>query len=129
MGDEPSNMKPLLPGFMQYIGRARTLDDIEEANGISSKANRIFINTFLEYGSTILYKKWVTEPSLNRNVAEIERLFLVAGFNGCIESSDATCVSMLKCSALAHIIHKGFKLCVPSRTYNTTVDHSYRIFV
>ena len=56
-GELPSNMKILLLGVLHYIGRACTLDDVEEANGISREVNRIFLNCFIEYGSTsILYK-------------------------------------------------------------------------
>ena len=34
---------------------------------------------------------------------------------------------MLKCTQWSNNIHKGFKLNVPARTYNVTVDHSRRI--
>ena len=81
----------------------------------------------MEYGSTVLYKKWVIEPALNRNVSDMEKLFQIAGFDGCIGSSDATHVPMLKCPAWASNMNKGFKLNLPSRTYNATVDHSRRI--
>ena len=58
---------------------------------------------------------------------EQESVFRQAGFNGCIGSSDGTHVPMLKCSQWASNSHKGFKLNVPARTYNVTVDHSRRI--
>ena len=122
-----SNIKLLLLGSLRYIGRAWTFDDIEEANGISREINRVFLHCFLEYGSTILYKKWVLNPSLNANVNELEKLFRLAGFNGCIGSSDATHVGMLCCTSWAQILHKGFKLNIPSRTYNMTVDHTRKI--
>ena len=81
----------------------------------------------MEYGSTVLYKKWVTEPAINRNIIDQEKLFKIAGFDGCIGSTDATHVAMLKCPAWASNNNKGFKLNLPSRTYNATVDHSRRI--
>ena len=56
-----------------------------------------------------------------------EKLFKMAGFNGCIGSTDATHIGMLNCAAWAHIIHKGFKLNIPSRTYNMTVNHCHQI--
>ena len=61
------------------------------------------------------------------SVHEQESIFGQAGFNGCIGSSDATHIPMLKCPQWAHNNHKGFKLSVPARTYNVTVDHSRRI--
>ena len=127
VGDDSSNIKLLLLGVFRYIGRAWTMDDIEEANGISREVNRNFINTFLVYGSTILYNKWVIEPAINRNTSDQERLFRMAGFNGCIGSSDATHVGMLSCPAWTHNMHKGYKLNISSRTYNVTVDHSRKI--
>ena len=126
-GAEPSNIKLLLLGSLRYIGRAWTIDDIEEANGISSETNRQFLNCFIEYGSTFLYRKWVLDPAINQDICEQERLFRQAGFNGCIGSSDATHVGMLSCAIWAKIMHKGFKLNIPSRTYNMTVTHSRKI--
>ena len=81
----------------------------------------------MEYGSTILYRKWIVDASLNRDVSEQERLFRQAGFNGCIGSTDATHIGMLSCASWAQIMHKVFKLNIPSQTYNMTVDHCCRI--
>ena len=63
VGSSPSNIKLLVLGCLRYIGRAWTLDDIYEANGISIDTNRIFLKFFIEYGSTMLYQKWVLEPN------------------------------------------------------------------
>ena len=127
VGCYPSNLDLLLLGALRYIGRAWTLDDVCEANGISIDTNSVFLYRFMEYGSTVLYKKWVLEPSITNSVEYQEKFFRLAGFNGCIGSSDATHIPMLKCPQWAHIAHKGFKLSVPARTYNVTVDHSRRI--
>ena len=52
----------------------------------------------------------------------------MAGFNGCIGSSDAAHVGMISYTYWAHIMHKkGFKLNMPSRTYNATASHSRKI--
>ena len=126
-GKEPSNIKLLVLGALRYLGRAWTLDDIEESNGISREVNRVFINKFMEYGSKVLYKKWVIDPAINTHVSSQEKVFRMAGFNGCIASSDATHVGMLSCASWAHIMHKCFKLNIPSRTYNATVTHSRKI--
>ena len=124
VGDESSDLNLLLLGALRYIGRAWTLDDLEEANGISREVNRVFINTFVEYGSTVLYKKWVIDSTINTKISHLEKLFKEAGFNGCIGSIDATHVAMLSCPSWASIMHKGYKLNVPSRTYNMTVSHA-----
>ena len=127
VGVKPSDRKLLLLGVLRYIGRAWTLDDVAEANGISLFVNRDFLLCFLEYGSTVLYKKWVLDPASNINISERESIFRQAGFDGCIGSSDATHVAMLSCPYWAQNMHKGFKLHCPARTYNVTVDHTRRI--
>ena len=78
-GLKSSNLKLLLLGFLRYIGRGWTLDDVEESNGISREVNRIFLHPFFNYGSTVLYQKWITEPALNRNLCDQEKLFKMGG--------------------------------------------------
>ena len=127
VGDDSSDISLLLLGVLRYIGRVWTFDDVSESNGISSETNRRFLFAFMEYGSIVIYKKWIIDPSINRDIGEQEYLFRQAGFNGCIGSTDATHVAMLSGPAWAANSHKGFKLSVPSRTYNMTVDHCRRI--
>ena len=91
------DMKLLLLGCLRYIGQAWTLDDISEANGILISTNRLFLLRFIEYGSLFLYKKWVIDSKINRNVNKQESIFRMAGFNGCISLSDGTHIPMLKC--------------------------------
>ena len=86
----------------------------------------MFINTFLEYGSIVLYNKCVTDPATNCNVCDQKIIFRMAGFNGCIGSTYATHVAMLYCTTWASINHKGIELSIPSRNYNITVDRSRR---
>ena len=86
VGKSPSNMKLLLLGSLRYIGRGWTLDDIYEATGISINVNREFLKTFIEYGSSVLYKKYVSDPAIDIDVSEREKLFKLAGFDGCIGS-------------------------------------------
>ena len=81
----------------------------------------------MEYDSTVLYKKWVIDPRMNRDLNDQESIFRESGFNGCIGSSDATHNPMLKYAQWASNSHRGFKLSVPARTYNVTVNHSRRI--
>ena len=126
-GDKPSNIKLLLLGSLRYLGRSWTFDDVHEANGISREVNRNFFETFIEFGSSCLYKKHVIDVAKNITFSENEKLFKEAGFNGCIGSADATHVSMLKCASWASVNHKGFKLNHPARTYNLTVNHCRQI--
>ena len=127
VGDKPSNIKLLLLGALRYIGRGWTLDDIYKANGVSVDVNHVFLKCFISYGSIVLYKKYVLDPVQMIHVKEREELYAIAGFNGCIGSTDATHVPMLSCPLWASNSHKGFKLNLPARTYNVTVDHCRRI--
>ena len=61
------------------------------------------------------------------HVKESDELYAIAGFNGCIGSIDATHVPMLSYPLWESNSHKGFKLNLPARTYNVTVDHCRRI--
>ena len=65
-----------------------------------------------------------TDTSSARSLSIDQR---IAGLNGCIGSSDATHVPMLRCPHRARNSHKGFKLSVLARTRNVTCDHSGRI--
>ena len=84
----------------------------------------MFINTFLEYGSIVLYNKCVTDPTTNCNVCDQKIIFRMAGFNGCIGSTYATHFGMLSCTTQTSINHKGIKLSIPSRDYNIKIDIS-----
>ena len=122
-----SDIKILLLGSLRYLGRGWTFDDIEEATCISAECHRQFLNVFLVYGSTVLYNLHVTSPAFNTDVSEFEKLFALAGYNGCIGESDGTHVGMLSCASWATIAHLGPKLNIPSRSYNATVTHCRQI--
>ena len=124
VGDQPSNIKLLILGSLRYIGRSWTFDDVSEANGISREVNRKFFCSFIKYGSTVMYKKFVLDVPDSLNMNDHNALFSAAGMNGCMGSGDATNISMLNCPSWASISHKGFKLNLPARTYNLTVTHT-----
>ena len=61
VGVPSSDIKLLILSSLYYIERAWTLDDIEEANGISRECNRQFLHVFIQYGSSVLYRKLVLD--------------------------------------------------------------------
>lgn len=126
-GKPSSDIRLLLLGTLRYLGRAHTFDDACESTYISGDVHRVFFNTFLEYGSTVLYEKYVLSPLATMDKSRIEKLFNIAGLNGCYGSSDGTHIGLLSCPSWAFNNHKGFKLSVPSRNYNATVTHSKQI--
>ena len=127
IGNEPSDLRLLLMGTLRYIGRGLTFDDIEEFSFISGEVHRKFFCTFIEYGNTYLYNKYVVNPASDVDVSIFEKVFALAGFNGCIGSTDGTHVGMLQCPSWACINHSGHKLATPSRNYNATVTHAHQI--
>jgi len=127
IGNDPSDVRLLLLGTLRYMGRALTFDDIEEYSFISAEVHRNFFEAFLNYGSEILYKKYVEGPASNTNVSIFEKIFAMAGFNGACGSSDGTHIGMLQCPSWASVGHLGHKLATPSRNYNATVTHSHQI--
>ena len=127
VGSRPSDYRLLLLGTLRYLGRSLTFDDIEEYTFISGEVHRNFFSIFLEYGSTVLYQKHIIDPASKMDTSLLEKLFKLAGLNGCLGSGDGTHVGMQQCPSWAMINHKGFKLAIPSRNYNATVTHYHQI--
>ena len=78
------------------MGCAWTLEDVCEANTISVDTNKDFLKCLIEYGSSVLHKRWVLQPTRTMNVSDQEAIFYIARFNGCIGSSDNMHITMLK---------------------------------
>jgi hypothetical protein len=84
-------------GSLRYLGRGWTFDDVEENTAISKEVHRTFFHRFVEFGSTVLYDKYVLTPD-NINEAKTHmREFEEAGFPGCVGSLDATHITMDRC--------------------------------
>jgi hypothetical protein len=58
-GVQASDIQLLLLGTLRYLGRAHTFDDESESTYISGEVHRVLFTKFLEYGSTVLYEKYV----------------------------------------------------------------------
>ena len=127
IGDPHSDICLLVLGSLRHAGRAATFDDVEECSFISRDVQRVFFGQFIEYGSTVLYQRYVVNAASSADVGSFQRIFALAGFDGAMGSSDATQVGMLQCPSWAGINHKGFKLAIPSRNYNATVTHYRQI--
>lgn len=126
-GKEASPLSLLLLGALRYLGRGWTFDDIEEATAISEETHRQFFHTFIHYGSTVLFDKYVLTPA-TKDDADIHIFeFDLAGFPGCVSSTDATHIAMDCCAHKLRHVHTGFKLNLPSRTYNLSCNHRRRI--
>ena len=72
----------------------------------------------LKYGSTVLYEKYVFESiEKTTDSKRIEKLFKIAGFNGCVMDHPMELILVLYylVQDWAFNNHKGFKLAIPSR--------------
>ena len=124
---ETTPMTLLLLCALRYLGRALTVDDLEEYCGISGETIRQFIHKFHDFGSQVLYNKYVKNPQNSTEMKDYESEYSNAGFPGCIASTDATHVVIETCQYRLRQLHLGYKLAHTARTYNMTVNHRRRI--
>jgi hypothetical protein len=75
------------------------------------------------YGSTVLFSKYVITPSTAEEARTHMHEMALAGFPGCPCSTDATHISMDRCSNSLQNLHKIPKLHLPARTYNLSSNH------
>ena len=73
-GTPASDIHLLVLGSLRHAGRAHTFDDIEESTFISRDVHRVFFSHFIEYGSTVLYKKYVVDYASKANVATFQKI-------------------------------------------------------
>ena len=82
---------------------------------------------FVEFGSSILYAKYVEVPTREMSAEEQGYEMNLAGFHGAVASSDATHIVMEKCKNFSKHYHLSPKTKHTSRTYNISVNHRRRI--
>jgi hypothetical protein len=94
---------------------------------ICEEVHRRFLHAYISWGSTHLYEKYVVTPASKTNVEENSKEYSIAGLPGCIGSQDATHIGMHRCHYRLRQYHNSYKLPMPTRTYNLTVNHRRRI--
>lgn len=117
----------LLLAALRYLGRGWTFDDLEESTAISRDVIRVFFHKFIEFGLTVLYKMWVTQPLNLQQAQAVSSEYRTAGFPGCIGSMDASHVQTERMSYRLRQAHLAFKMPFTARTYNIIVNHRRRI--
>jgi hypothetical protein len=127
VGKKSSPIELLLLGTLRYLGRAWTLDDLEEQTMISEEVHRLFLHAYISWGSTSFYERYVVTPRDEDELQTNSREYEMAGLPGCIGSQDATHIGMLRCQYRLRQYHNSYKLPMPTRTYNLTVNHRRRI--
>jgi hypothetical protein len=56
-----------------------------------------FFHVFVLWGSTFLFDKYLTFQACSEEAKEHQEEFREAGFHGCVGSTDATHLGMLRC--------------------------------
>ena len=127
VGRQSSHIELLLLGALRYLGRAWTLDDLEEQTMICEEVHRRFVHAYITWGSTHFFERYVVTPATKDDVEANSKEYASAGLPGCIGSQDATHIGMLRCQYRLRQYHNSYKLPMPTRTYNLTVNHRRRI--
>jgi Plant transposon protein len=126
-GRKSSPLELCVLGALRYIGRGCTFDDVEELTSVSEETLRRFFHSFIYWGSTVLYEKFVCFPTNALQVHDCTDMMESAGFHGCVASTDATHVTMMRCPVSRSNEHRGHKESLPARTYNISVNHKRKI--
>jgi hypothetical protein len=89
-GKKSSPIELLLLGSLQYLGRGWTFDDIKESTAIDKEVHRVFFHKFIQFGSTVLFNKYVVTP-VHLHEAMLHMVeYELAGLPGCVGSCDCT---------------------------------------
>jgi hypothetical protein len=83
-----------------------------------------FFRVFLEFSSTVLYKKWVLMPVNLPEARSNMKEYSIAVFPGCIGSSDCTHIVTERCQYNLKNNHLGPKNSLTTRTFNLMCNHS-----
>jgi DDE superfamily endonuclease len=79
------------------------------------------------FGEKVLFPKFVKVPQSLEALKQCENEYRIAGFPGCVGSTDATHIPLEKVSFTIRQGHLGFKTSATTRTYNLTVNHRRQI--
>jgi hypothetical protein len=122
-----SPIELLLLGSLRYLGRGWTFNDMRDVTYISRDVHRKFFHQFVTFGATVLYTMYVSVPQTVEELQDCENEYSIAGFPGCIGSTNATHIPLEKVCVSLRQAHLGFKSKSTMRTYNLTCNHRRKI--
>jgi hypothetical protein len=95
---------------------------------ISQDVHQKFFHQFVMFGATVLYRTYVYMPQMVEELKDCENENNIAGFPGCIGSTDATHIPLEKVCVSLRQAHLGFKSKRTMRTYYyLTCNHRRKI--
>jgi hypothetical protein len=109
------------------LGRDFKLDDISENTGIAKETHRQFFHQFMLFGSTVLYDKYVKMPLTKEELMPHLQHYAKKGLHGAVGSMDATHIASRRIPNSLRQLHTGYKLTLPARAYNATVNNNRQI--
>ena len=122
-----SPIQLLVLGLLRYLGRGWTFDNIEEQTAISKEVHRIFFHAFIDFGSTSLYSRLVITPLHLPEALSNMQEYKMAGFPGCIGSTDCTHITTERCEYRLKNNHLGAKSSHTTWMFNLACNHRRRI--
>ena len=122
-----SPIKLLLLGSLRCLGRGLIFGDLEELTAISQEVHRCLFHASINWGSNHLFNRLVRALSHSEDPTDSFKEFETARMPGCIGSTDACHVGMLNCPSQLSLHNSGFKMNMPTRTFNLTANHRRRI--
>jgi len=118
-----SPIELMVLGALRHLGRGLAFDDLEEFTAINEETHRQFFHKFIDFGSTVLYNKYVRMPTAAAECHDHRHEFDMGGLTGAGFSTDATNAIMWRCSHHLKQANMGFKQSHPARSYNMCVNH------
>jgi hypothetical protein len=109
------------------LGRGWMFDDLEEQTLISTEVHHNFFHEFIRIGGTMLYEEYVNPTLALEDCESHGHEFRLAGFNGCIGSSDAARIAVEKCLYRLQNSHLGAKQHLTTQSFNLTTNHRQKI--
>jgi hypothetical protein len=94
---------------------------------ISRDMHRKFFHHFVKFGETVLYPMYVSVPQTVEELQDCKNEYNIAGFPGCIGSTNASHIPLEKVCVSLRQAYLGFKSKSTIRTYNLTCNHPRQI--
>ena len=95
---QPSSpLSMVLLEALRYLGRGDTFDDWQASSFIYKETHHHFFHVFLKYGSSIIYDRFIVMPTAAEEAKTHMHEMKMAGFPGCISSTDATHITTDRC--------------------------------
>ena len=110
MRSAPIPLLVLLLTSLQYMGRALTLDDLEELCWTDADVIRVFLHVFLKFGRTDLYERYTRTPATTEDAAHHTAEYTLASLPGAIGSTDVAHIQIERLPARFKNLHMGFKM-------------------